>query len=372
MGYLDKDLWEQTDYLYDFSPNEIDMSGFPFGVWKKITKNILTDGNSELFSQGEPQGDYDLRLTISRYLHSSRGVNCTPEQIVVGAGNDYLLMLLEKILGRHVKIAMENPTYKRAYRIFQSFAYPITTVDMDESGMKVKSLEKEDVSVAYVMPSHQFPTGTVMPIGRRRELLKWADGEEERYLIEDDYDSEFRYRGKPIPSLQASDLYGKVIYMGTFSKAIAPAIRVSYMVLPEKLLARYRQNCYFYSCTVSRIDQRILNEFIRDGYFERHLNKMRKIYRGKHDLLLDCLKPFEEEFQISGEHAGLHVLLTARKKTEEKTFLHAAAAKGVKVYGLSDSLVVGAPCKATLLLGFGGLKNKDIIEGVNLLKSAWL
>ena len=144
------------------------------------------------------------------------------------------------------------------------------------------------------------------------------------------------------------------------------------MVLPEKLLARYRQNCYFYSCTVSRIDQRILNEFIRDGYFERHLNKMRKIYRGKHDLLLDCLKPFEEEFQISGEHAGLHVLLTARKKTEEKTFLHAAAAKGVKVYGLSDSLVVGAPGKATLLLGFGGLKNKDIIEGVNLLKSAWL
>lgn len=370
--HQDTDLWEHTDYLYDFSPNEIDMSGFPFGVWKKITKNILTDGNSELFSQGEPQGDFDLRLTISRYLHSSRGVNCTPEQIVVGAGNDYLLMLLEKILGRHVKIAMENPTYKRAYRIFQSFAYPITTVDMDESGMKVKSLEKEDVSVAYVMPSHQFPTGTVMPIGRRRELLKWADGEEERYLIEDDYDSEFRYRGKPIPSLQASDVHGKVIYMGTFSKAIAPAIRVSYMVLPEKLLARYRQNCYFYSCTVSRIDQRILNEFIRDGYFERHLNKMRKIYRGKHDLLLDCLKPFEEKFQISGEHAGLHVLLTARKKTEEKTFLHAAAAKGVKVYGLSDSLVAGAPGKATLLLGFGGLKNKDIIEGVNLLKSAWL
>ena len=127
------------------------MSGFPFGVWKRITKNILTDANSELFAQGEPQGDYDLRLTISRYLHSSRGVNCTPEQIIVGAGNDYLLMLLEKVLGRHVKIAMENPTYKRAYRIFQSFAYPITTVDMDESGMKVSRLAKEDVNLAYVI-----------------------------------------------------------------------------------------------------------------------------------------------------------------------------------------------------------------------------
>ena len=363
---------DKQQYLYDFSPNEIDMSGFPFGVWKKITKNILTDGNSELFSQGEPQGDYDLRLTISRYLHSSRGVNCTPEQIIVGAGNDFLLMLLEKILGRHVKIAMENPTYKRAYRIFQSFAYPITTVDMDESGMKVDRLEKEDVSLAYVMPSHQFPTGTVMPIGRRRELLKWADGADDRYLIEDDYDSEFRYRGKPIPSLQASDAHGKVIYMGTFSKAIAPAIRVSYMVLPRELLAVYRQNCYFYSCTVSRIDQRILNEFIRDGYFERHLNKMRKLYRGKHDLLLECLKPFEEEFTISGEHAGLHLLLTAKNQDKEKTFLRAAAAKGVKVYGLSDSLVAGAPGKATILLGFGGMKHQEIIEGVDLLKSAWL
>lgn len=357
---------------YDFSPNGIDMSGFPFGVWKRITKNILTDANSELFSQGEPQGDYDLRLTISRYLHSSRGVNCTPEQIVVGAGNDYLLMLLEKILGRHVKIAMENPTYKRAYRIFESFAYPITTVDMDESGMKADKLNKEDVQLAYVMPSHQFPTGTVMPIGRRRELLKWADGGLDRYLIEDDYDSEFRYRGKPIPSLQASDEHGKVIYMGTFSKAIAPAIRVSYMVLPQELLMRYREKCYFYSCTVSRIDQRILNEFIRDGYFERHLNKMRKIYRGKHDLLLECLKPFEDKFMISGEHAGLHLLLTAKGNEQEKTFIRSAAENGVKVYGLSDSLVAGVPGKATVLLGFGGLKNQEITEGLKLLEKAWL
>ena len=363
---------KETEYLYDFSPNEIDMSGFPFGVWKKITKNILTDGNSELFSQGEPQGDYDLRLTISRYLHSSRGVNCTPEQIVVGAGNDYLLMLLEKILGRHVKIAMENPTYKRAYKIFQSFAYQIETVDMDEGGMKVSELWKKDVSVAYVMPSHQFPTGAVMPIGRRRELLKWADMSEGHYLIEDDYDSEFRYRGKPIPALQGSDRYGKVIYMGTFSKAIAPAIRVSYMVLPESLLKKYREECYFYSCTVSRIDQRILNEFIRDGYFERHLNKMRKIYRNKHDILLEGLKDFEEKFEIMGDNAGLHLLLTAKENITEKELLSAARKKGVKVYGISDSMVAQTPGRATILLGFGGLKEEQIIQGVNLLKDAWI
>ena len=149
----------------DFSPYGIDMTGFPFGVWKRITKNILNDSNSELFAQGEPQGDYDLRMTISRYLHSSRGVNCRPEQIIVGAGNDYLLLLLEKILGRHVGIAMENPTYKRAYRIFQSFAYRIYTVDMDDKGMRADRLSELPVRAAYVMPSHQYPTGAVMTIG---------------------------------------------------------------------------------------------------------------------------------------------------------------------------------------------------------------
>ncbi len=363
---------EPIEYQYNFSPHEIDMSGFPFGVWKRINKNILNDSNSELFSQGEPQGDYDLRLTISRYLHSSRGVNCTPEQIIVGAGNDYLLMLLEKILGRHVKLAMENPTYKKAYRIFQSFAYEIETVDMDENGMKVSALAGKDVRAVYVMPSHQFPTGAVMPIGRRGELLKWANKGEARYLIEDDYDSEFRYRGKPIPSLQASDKHGRVIYIGTFSKAIAPAIRVSYMVLPQALLEEYHRSCHFYSCTVSRIDQRILNEFIRDGYFERHLNKMRKLYRSKHDLLLECLKPFEREFTISGEDAGLHLLLTAKRDVTEEKLLRTAAAEGVRVYGLSESMVEQAKGKATVLLGFGGLKNQEIIEGVEHLKKAWL
>lgn len=371
---------EKVQGMYDFSPNGIDMSGFPFGVWKRITKNILSDGNGELFAQGEPQGDYDLRVTISRYLHSSRGVNCSPEQIIVGAGNDYLLMLLEKLLGRNVSIAMENPTYKRAYRIFQSFAYRIVTVDMDENGMKISRLRKEDVSAAYVMPSHQYPTGIVMPIGRRTELLRWADENPERFLIEDDYDSEFRYRGKPIPSLQASDEHGKVIYIGTFSKAIAPAIRVSYMVLPEELRERYLRDCYFYSCTVSRIDQRILNEFIRDGYFERHLNKMRKIYRAKHDLLLECLRPFGERFELSGEHAGLHLLLTLKGSETEQQLIEAAMKKGVKVYGLSDAMVDTTEAfrsdvsrrKATILLGFGGLQNKEIVEGVKCLQEAWL
>ena len=356
----------------DFSPYGIDMTGFPFGVWKRITKNILNDSNSELFAQGEPQGDYDLRMTISRYLHSSRGVNCRPEQIIVGAGNDYLLLLLEKILGRHVGIAMENPTYKRAYRIFQSFAYRIYTVDMDDKGMRADRLPGLPVRAVYVMPSHQYPTGAVMTIGRRAELLRWAEKEPDRYLIEDDYDSEFRYRGKPIPSLQSSDKRGKVIYIGTFSKAIAPAIRVSYMVLPESLLEVYRRDCSFYSCTVSRIDQRILNEFIRDGYFERHLNKMRMHYRAKHDLLLAELEPFKKAFTISGEDAGLHLLLTAKGAVTEAQLLSAATEAGVKVYGMSENMVETDAPKATILLGFGSVSEPEMKEGLHRLQKAWL
>ncbi len=364
---------ETTHYRYDFSPNGIDMSAFPSSVWKKITKNVLGDESRGLYLLGEPQGDYELRLTISRYLHASRGVNCSPEQIVIGAGNDYLLILLEKLLGEKKRIAMENPTYKRAYRIFQSCGYEIAAVPMDDCGMQVEALEKEDVAAAYVMPSHQHPTGMVMPIGRRTELLHWANCKEERYLIEDDYDSEFRYRGKPIPSLQSSDKHGKVIYIGTFSKAIAPAIRISYMVLPQRLLERYSKECYFYSSTVSRIDQRILDEFIRDGYFERHLNKMRKIYRAKHELMLQCLEPFADKFQLSGENAGLHLLLTSQKGSSEEQLIEKAREQQVKVYGLSDSLIRNHVHRnGTILLGFGGLTKEEIIKGTEELKKAWL
>lgn len=362
----------ETKYTYRFSPHGMDMSYFPFSVWKKITKNILSDSNQELFSQGSPQGDEDLRVTISRYLHSSRGVNCMPEQIVIGAGNDYLLLLLEKILGPGRRVGMDDPTYVRAHRIFQSMGYELPVVENDSYGMTEKGLREAGVDVAYVMPSHQYPSGVVMPISRRAQLLAWAGEGEERYLVEDDYDSEFRYRGKPIPSLQSNDLQGKVIYVGTFSKAIAPAIRVSYMVLPPLLLERYYRQCSFFSCTVSRIDQRILNEFIRDGYFERYLNKMRKVYGAKHQLMLEGLASFQKRFRITGDNAGLHLVLTAKGNESESDLIRKAAEKGVKVYGMSENRVGTGSEKAAILLGFGGLSEEEIREGLQRLGEAWL
>lgn len=367
---------KEQEILYDFSPHAVSLRNFPFATWKKLTKNILVDANSEMFALGEAQGDLALRHTISRYLHSSRGVNCKAEQVIIGAGNDYLFMLLEKILGRHIPIAMEEPTYKRAYRVFDSFAYPIEVIPMDTAGMNVNKLRQTKAQIAYIMPSHQFPTGIVMPIGRRMELLKWAQEAEDRYLIEDDYDSEFRYKGKPIPALQGADRQGKVIYMGTFSKSIAPAIRVGYMVLPEKLLQVYKKNCGFYASTVSRIDQQILNEFITEGYFERYLNKMRKVYKEKHDFLLEKLAPFEKEFIVSGENAGLHILLTSRSGIPEEKLIENAWQKKVRLYGISDACMgqhngANQPFKGTILLGYGALEKEELEQGIEQLKKAW-
>ena len=245
-------------------------------------------------------------------------MNCRTEQIIVGAGNDYLLMLLSVILGRGHKVAMENPTYISAYRCFAKLGYAMCTISMDEAGMRPAELEKSGADLAYIMPSHQFPMGMVMPMKRRMQLLAWASRENGRYLIEDDYDSEFRYKGRPIPALQGNDTEGKVIYLGTFSRAIAPSIRISYMVLPETLLPAYEENGRCFSATVSKTDQKILEEFMRSGAFERHLNRMRAQYKGKHDLLIRLLKEFGREYTVSGENAASMCWSTCREDSPKR------------------------------------------------------
>lgn len=367
--------WVDEILKYDFSPNAVDITEFPMSTWRKVNKEVLMDHPVELFELGNPKGEPELRQTICEYLHSFRGVNCSPEQIIVGAGNDYLLMLLEMILGKDRIIAIENPTYPRAYHIFSAMGYEMNIIPLDENGMDVKKLYESEADIAYIMPSHQFPTGIVMPIGRRMELLKWACEKNGRYIIEDDYDSEFRYRGKPIPSLQSTDDQEKVIYIGTFSKSIAPAIRISYMVLPRPLLAQYQKKCFFLSSTVSRMNQAAIAQFIKKGYYERYLNKMRKKYREKHSLLLKELEPFKDKFEVSGEGAGLHVLLKCKNlKIKENELVDAAYEQGCKVYGMSQYLIekIADNNRATILIGYASLSKNEIMEGIDALKKAWL
>ena len=366
-GEMETTVEPDAGWRVDFSPRGIDLDSFPYHVWRKLSRNTLVDDNKEMFHSGNHQGEPGFREAIRSYLHSARGVNCSPEQIIVGAGSEYLLMLLSQILeGRHV-IAMENPTYKQAYRVFQSLGYEVCPVEMDANGMEPELLAECGANVAYVMPSHQFPTGIVMPVGRRQELLKWAQEAPDRYIIEDDYDSEFRYRGKPIPALQGMDRNGRV------SKCIAPAIRVSYLVLPPSLLVRYRSQTSFYASTVSRIDQNILYQFLSGGHFERHLNRMRAIYKTKHDLLLEQVEPLRKQFEIRGEHAGLHILLTSRNGMPEEALIRKAAEAGVRVYGLNSYFIHPEHNHrpSTVVLGYASLSEEQIVDGIHLLKTCW-
>ncbi len=368
----EKRIQNRKTYRYDFSPNGIDLQSFPYNTWRKISREVLNNTETELLKSGESQGEATLRYAIQKYLYQSRGVNCEIEQIVVGAGNEYLLMLLGMILGTKKKVAFENPTYKRAYRLFEKLSYTVTTVDMDKYGMKVDQLRASEADMAYVMPSHQYPLGIVMPIKRRTELLRWASEVEGRYIIEDDYDSEFRYKGKPIPALQGYDIDSKVIYLGTFSRAIAPAIRVSYMVLPTTLVETYRKQCEFLSCTVPKMDQMILQKFMETGSFERHLNKMRAIYKNRRDVLLSNLKPLAGKCQITGEHAGVHLLLRFVNRKTEQELIELAEQHNIKVYGLSTYDTEHREEEgATILLGFANLKEEDIIEATKLLCEIW-
>lgn len=372
------DAAEQMPFRYDFAVTGTAPGGFPQNSWKKISKEVLLDADDSLFQLGDAKGEHGLREAIRDYLHHARGVNCRTEQIIVGAGNDYLLMLLTMVIGREHKVALENPTYVQAYRLFEQLSYDVCTVNMDAKGMNVGQLEASGADIAFVMPSHQYPLGIVMPIKRRMELLRWAknDGLEgrTRYIIEDDYDSEFRYKGKPVPALQGYDNQECVIYIGTFSKSIAPAIRMSYLVLPKPLLQRYHENCGFLSSTVSRVDQLILQKFIEDGYYERHLNKMRALYKNRHDVLLACLKKMGDSFQISGEHAGVHLLLRFEDGRKEEELIRKAKESGIRVYGLSQYCIKpdkNEEGQATILLGYANMSEEAIREAAALLKTAW-
>ena len=362
----------KPNFTYDFSPFAIDIRHFPYNTWRKLSKECLNNANNDLFLLGHKQGDLDFRESIQKYLHESRGVQCDKEQIIIGAGADYLLQLLSGLLQAlpdKCKIAMENPTYTQAYRIFRGLGLSTCCIPLDHSGICIDSLKLSNANIAYVTPSHQYPLGIIMPIKRRQALLGWANEEENRYIIEDDHDSEFRYKGKPIPALQGLDQNGKVIYIGTFSRAVAPAIRVGYLVLPQTLLNLYKSKYNYYSSTVSRIDQSILTAFINEGYFERHLNKMRTLYKGKHDILMQALKIFNNKVTIQGEHAGLHLVVTFHLPITEEELIAKAAQSSIKLYGLKEFFISfnEKNYEPTILLGYANLTEDEITHGIEHL-----
>lgn len=358
-------------YNIDFSPVGIETDNFPFNEWRKISRQLFSTENAELLNSGDARGDMELRECIAEYLRDSRGVRADADRIILGAGYENLLMILNFILEEKTVFAMENPVYPKAYRLIRNLGRKILPVELDEYGMSVCKLEQTDANIAYVTPSHQYPMGIVMSVGRRQELLQWAYRHPERYIIEDDYDSEFRYRGKPVPALQGIDTQERVIYIGTFSKSISPAIRMSYMVLPQQLMEKYYGVMNFCSNTVSRIDQKMVQIFMESGGFERHLNRMRTIYRNKHAVMLAEVKTWRNT-DIFGENAGAHMLVKIKNGMSEKELVEKAAAVGIKVYPLKDCYI-GENRDETpvIILGYAKLNVTTMESGLKLLKNEW-
>ena len=358
----------EPEYEYDFSPFSLCKESFPYRMWDRLYRQCMRDRGEELFNLGERQGDLELRVAIAKYLFGYRGLIIKPENMIIGAGTGYLLQLLEHLIDEKSIIAMENPTYMQAYRIFSSLNREVRPISLDENGIKVEELKRSEAKAVYLTPSHQFPTGVVMPIKRRKEILGWAAGED-RYIIEDDHDSEFRYKGLPIPPLKAIDTENKVVYLGTFSRTIAPAIRIGFMVLPDGLLKVYRRKLAFLACTVPRIDQAVLTEFILGGHYERHINKARKIYKSRHDKLISSLKVFGDKVKIMGGNAGMHLMVKFKLDMTEEEVVSRAEKSGIKLVGLSKHRIGENPesSEAYILIGYGNISEDRIEEGIKIL-----
>lgn len=361
---------QKKQYEISFSPYEIDRKHFPYGIWYRMHKSVVPEDNPDLLLSGNPKGELNLRTAISRYLYQARGVVCDEKQILLGAGNEYLLLLLAQIMGRDKKVAMENYTYLQAYYTFCNMGYRVLAEEIDEDGICMEAVRKENPDMVYVMPSHQFPLGNVMPLRRRLELLQWASEGEERYIIEDDHDSEFRYKGKPIPALWGNDTGEHVIYIGTFSKSIAPSLRISFMVLPHSLMERYHSSCGFYACTVPRNSQEVLCHFMEEGHFERHLNRMRNNYKNKHDTFMRLLKQEDWVCRIYGDNAGLHVLVELDVKWKEEEVVEQARKQHIEIHGLGEYVIQKPKEKKvpTLVLGYGNLTEDEMEQGLAVLR----
>ena len=358
---------------YDLSTRGVDPELFPFRTWARLQKELLYS-SPELLTHGDAQGDLSLRQALAEYLEEYRGVRCGPHQLVVGAGLEYLLGLLAPLLPGPA--AVENPGYPRARQVLENNGVSCCCLPVDEDGLSIRALSESGAAVCYVTPSHQFPTGVTMPAGRRAELLHWAARRPgQRYIIEDDYDSEFRFDTRPLPSLQGmAGADGPVVYLSTCSRSLAPSIRIAYMVLPEQLLPAWHAKYALYSGTVSRFEQQTLARFITGGYFTRHLARERVAYKARRDALTKALREAfaPEELHLTGLHTGLHLLAELRDPPPDDALRAAAEAEGVRLSLLSDYDLTGggAALGGTLVLGYGSLADESCASVGETLKRA--
>lgn len=329
---------------------------FPFSVWSKLQREVMLDLGEKLLHNIHACGCTELRQAIAAHLAAFRAMHVDPENIIIGAGTDFLYNLLIQLLGRDKLYAVEEPGYGKIRQIYAAGGVGVMSAPIDESGVCPDTLG--DARVLHISPSHHFPTGIITPLQRRQELLNWA-GHANGYIIEDDYDSEFRFHAHPMPTLCSMDGQGRVIYMNTFSKSLTPAIRISYMILPPGLMTLYRQNLGFYSGTVPSFEQYTLARFLERGYFEKHINRMRKFYKSRRDRVIAALQncPWKDCITISEKDAGLHFLVQVDTNWDDEALTACWESCGIRVRTLGSYYHGTAPQSAlhTLVVNYSGL-----------------
>lgn len=330
--------FQEETYLADLTANNIQYDKFPFATWAKVMRETLTDYNTSLLKTVPFNGVLQLREAIADHLNRYRGMQVSADHIIIGAGTEYLYNRLLQLLGPDAKFGVENPGYRKITKIYDENGVNWDYVNIDDKGMKVDELRRKGINVAHVSPEHHFPIGLVMPVARRQELLNWAAEEPGRYIIEDDFDCEFRMQGKPIPSIQSRDRSHRVIYMNTFSKTMVPSLRIGYMVLPEKLMEKYISTMNFYSCTVSGFEQYAMAAFIEKRYFERHIKRLVNDYRGRREKICRMFREsrLSEISTIYQDDAGTHFLLHVKTSLSDVEIKWAVRQKGILINCLSE------------------------------------
>ena len=367
--------FQEDEYMADLTANNIKYDKFPFSTWAKIIRETLTDYDTTLLKVVPFNGVEKLRIAIAEHLYHFRGMDVSPDHIIVGAGTEYLYSRLLRLLGTDAKFGVENPGYRNIAKLYDASDANWDYVDIDDKGVRIDQLNDKEITVVHVSPEHQVPIGFTMPIGRRQELLNWAAEEPERYIIEDDFDCEFRLVGKTVPAVQSMDRSNRVIYMNTFSKTMVPSLRMGYMVLPERLMERYISTMNFYSSTVSGLEQYAMARFIEKGYFERHIRRIVNDYKAKREIICRLFResPLSDISQIYGDDAGTHFLLHVKTSLSDVEIKWAAKERGILVRCLSEYCFANADkYKGILIIHYSDLEEKELRQVIAAFEDIFL
>lgn len=368
-----KDTCGHSTIRYSFQYGELGSESFPSKLWRTYVADMLDEPQAQ-FVHGycDVRGDEQLRQEIRRYLYRSRGVRCETEQVILCSGTQSALEIIIRLFPDVHSVAMEEPGYNGSRAVFQSHDFQILPVPVGEKGIDLHKLSDTSAPMVYVAPSHQFPTGAIMPIQSRMELLNLAN-ERDMMILEDDYDSEFRYKGQPIPSLQSIDKSERVIYIGTFSKVLSAGLRMAYLVLPKHFLPAYQEKFQGYACTVPLLEQKVLARFMEEGQWEKQLRRICLAHKKKHDILVSAItQEMGDRVRLYGRNAGLHLLLEFTGGQNERALLEQALSCGVQVCPASPFWSnKDAYSGNALVLGYGKIKAEDILPAVKRLRQAW-